>query len=153
MGAGKSTLGRPLAVALNMPFVDLDDHIEARAGCTIAHIFETQGEACFRQMEVDTVKQVSKPAVVALGGGAFITDEVRAYTRQAGTSIFLDVSFEVLLPRIKGDTSRPLALDESGLKMRYEQRLPIYRQADISFDTTNVGVADCVSLLLERLAL
>ena len=77
MGSGKSTVGRHLARRLGWSFFDLDDEIEAAEKTTIAHIFDTRGEAEFRRIETAVIGQHvrsierGRPAVLALGGGAF----------------------------------------------------------------------------------
>src|SRR5579862_9900078 len=77
MGSGKSTVGRALADELGWSFFDLDDEIERREGATISELFDTRGEASFRQAESaalrERVVQVERgrPQVVSLGGGAF----------------------------------------------------------------------------------
>src|SRR5260370_16137908 len=79
MGAGKSTVGRRLAARLRLPFLDADTEIEAAAGMSIPEIFETHGEAYFRDGEARVIARLldSGPAVLATGGGAFMSEETR----------------------------------------------------------------------------
>lgn len=131
MGAGKSVVGGRLARALDWPFVDLDGLVAATEGRSIAAIFEQEGEAAFREMEEAALATLSPPAVVALGGGAFITPGVRSRVARTGIAVFLDWPLEILIGRISGDPRRPLAGDPLALKALFERRFPIYRRADI----------------------
>lgn len=72
MGCGKSTVGKSLARALKLPFIDLDEYIESEQKQSVSTLFEQKGELYFRQMEQKALKHFirsSKPAVIALGGG------------------------------------------------------------------------------------
>jgi len=131
MGAGKSTVGRLLAAKLQRPFYDLDAEIERAEGRSIPQIFAEDGEAAFRRMEADCLCDLSSPAVVALGGGAFMTPAVRAAASERGLTVFLEWPFETLLARVRGDANRPLAKEPAQMRRLYETRLPVYRQADI----------------------
>jgi len=131
MGAGKTMVGARLARVLQWPFVDLDRLVGDTAGRTIAAIFEQEGEAAFREMEEAALATVSSPAVVALGGGAFITPGVRSRVARTGLSVFLDWPIEILCDRVAGDPRRPLAGELPALKALFERRFPIYRRADI----------------------
>src|SRR5688500_11962777 len=99
MGAGKSTIGRRLAASLNVPFVDSDAEIVEAAGCSIADIFETYGEAIFRDLEQRVLIRLagSEPCVIATGGGAFINPAIRAAIKEKGISIWLQADLPVLL--------------------------------------------------------
>ena len=79
MGAGKSTIGRRLSARLRLRFLDADIEIEAAAGMSIPDIFETHGEAYFRDGEARVIARLldSGPAVLATGGGAFMREETR----------------------------------------------------------------------------
>src|SRR6202521_2957090 len=79
MGAGKSTIGRRLSVRLALPFLDADVEIEAAAGMSNPDIFESRGEADFRDGEVRVIARLLEngPAVIATGGGAVMRPETR----------------------------------------------------------------------------
>jgi shikimate kinase len=140
-GSGKSTLGRPLAQAMNIPFVDLDKEVEKQEQCAIPEIFEQRGEAYFRSAESQILKQwatSNKDFVLATGGGAPCFHQGIEIINQNGLSIFLDVSVEELLRRIGLQTGRPL-LGAEDLRLRkekltslYEGRRECYLQAKIT---------------------
>ncbi len=131
MGAGKTTVGRRLAFELDIPFFDLDEVIVAHQGRDIPTIFREKGETFFRGLESERVKTLPSPALVALGGGAFINPEIRAWIRERGTSIFLDWPFEVLRERVRGQGGRPLARDPDLMVALFRERDPVYRLADV----------------------
>ncbi len=79
MGAGKSTIGPRLAEALGLAYLDLDELVVQAAGCSIPEIFEKQGEPAFRRMEEEELCKIEGPALISLGGGAFMTEGVRAH--------------------------------------------------------------------------
>jgi shikimate kinase len=137
MGAGKSAAGRPLAAALGYRFLDADSAIEAVAGCTIAEIFERDGEAGFRTLETTVLEQITgwHSLVVATGGGAVTRPENWGHLRQ-GLVVWLDAPAELLLQRLSSDpTPRPLmqATDQQArLQALLKQRRPLYAQADLT---------------------
>ena len=112
--SGKSTLARNLAKESGRLYVDLDEEIVRRAGCSIPEIFETKGEAEFRRLESETLRSVRAP-IVALGGGTLLNPSNRAYAEENGFVAVLDVDDETIAERISaGGKSRPLGnkLDE-----------------------------------------
>lgn len=114
-GSGKSSLGLALAQQLNRVFIDLDERIETFVGCSIIDIFNIQGEAAFRAIEksvLKTVIQESSHAVIALGGGALLTEENRITVQAAGKVLCLTASYETLLSRLSvAKQKRPLLVD------------------------------------------
>ena len=86
MGAGKTSIGRRLANLLHLPFLDADAEIEKAANLTIAEIFAKHGEADFREGEKRVVARLlaSGPAVLATGGGAYMSEETRERCRADG---------------------------------------------------------------------
>ncbi|MFN2588192.1 MAG: 3-dehydroquinate synthase [Actinomycetota bacterium] len=153
MGAGKTTVGRLLATALGLSFVDADAAIEARAGTSIDALFE-KGEAAFRELESRTVLDLldDPHAVVALGGGA-LADPSVATALQWATVVWLDVSFREAMRRLAGATDRPM-LRRADPKALYESRRATYeRVADhaVSVDGKSTEeVAREVATLLGR---
>jgi shikimate kinase len=137
MGCGKSTVGRHLAERLGWSFFDTDHEIEAAEKTTIADIFERRGEEEFRRIEREILRQHvrwverGRPAVLALGGGAFVAEKNRDLISANGLTIWLDCPFEVIQRRVAKASHRPLARDPSSFTALYEARLEIYRLADI----------------------
>jgi len=136
MGSGKSSVGRALARRLLWPFVDLDEVIIESTGRSISEIFATDGETAFRRSERTALEAslAVAPVVVATGGGAFCESANRQMMRSTGTlSVFLDVPWAVLLERISADTiERPLFRDVGDARRLFNERLPIYREADVT---------------------
>lgn len=117
MGAGKSTIGPLLAEQLQVPFIDLDAAIEAVAGCSIPEIFEAGGEKAFRRKEREALCQTDRyeRAVVALGGGAVVSEENLAWVKTHGRLVYLRVPSAVLARRLEPEADgRPLLQDEEG---------------------------------------
>jgi len=144
MGAGKSSVGRRLAARLGLPFVDADTEIEQAANATIAEIFETHGEAYFRDGERRVIQRLldGRSKVLATGGGAFVNPETRAAIRAAGVSIWLKVDRDLILHRVKRRSTRPLLKtgDPGAVIDRLlADRNPIYAEADIHVQSRDVA--------------
>jgi 3-dehydroquinate synthase len=110
-GTGKSTIGKQLARNLKAPFVDLDRVIETNAGMSIPQIMESQGEPAFRDLETAALKNLinEKESIVALGGGALLRDENRAFAEAHGQVVLLIAELDTLLQRLNTDRNkRPL---------------------------------------------
>lgn len=143
MGAGKSSIGRKLALRLALPFVDADTEIEAAAGMAIPEIFEIRGEPQFRAGEARVIARLleSGPQVMATGGGAYMNPETRALIGQKGISIWLKANFDVLMKRIKRRTDRPLLRTPdpaATLQRLIEDRYPVYAHSDIAIESRDV---------------
>ncbi len=136
MGAGKTSIGRRLALRLGLPFRDADSEIEQAAGCTVAELFARHGEPAFREGERRVIHRLlaGPPVVLATGGGAFMDAETRAAIRGQGVSIWLRCSLATLVRRTAGRGHRPLLNQpnpEAVLAALMAQRYPIYAEADI----------------------
>ncbi len=134
MGCGKSTVGRLLAKQLDLTFCDSDLSIEQREGCSINEIFSRRGEEYFRATEKEVIKELStqKGLVIATGGGVVINPENAENLRKTGLVIFLDVTPETVLKRLKGDATRPLLMrddKEAAVRELLNYRKPIYQAA------------------------
>ncbi|MFN3745105.1 MAG: shikimate kinase [Hyphomicrobiaceae bacterium] len=159
MGCGKSSVGRRLAAALGLPFVDADDEIERAALKTIPEIFADHGEAYFREGERKVIKRLlgNGPQVLATGGGAFMNAETRAAIKAAGISVWLRADLDVLMRRVAKRDNRPLLKADDPVAIMQnlmEQRYPVYAEADIiidSRDTTHeVIVNEIIAALVAR---
>ncbi|QHS10784.1 shikimate kinase AroK [Sinimarinibacterium sp. NLF-5-8] len=142
MGAGKTTVGRRLARALGLPFVDSDHEIEARTGVEIPYIFEREGEAGFRLRERQTIADLAQRQglVMATGGGAVITPENRTTLAQNGMVVYLHASVDQQLSRTRHSRHRPLLQNapdrRAVLRQLLSQREPLYREiADLTLIT------------------
>ena len=140
MGVGKSSVGRRLANALDLPFKDADVEIEAAAGRSIPDIFAEMGEPAFREGERRVITRLleNPPHVLATGGGAFMNDETRALIKERSISVWLKADLEVLVRRVSRKDSRPLLSGKDPLAVLTElaeKRYPVYAEADITVET------------------
>src|SRR6202035_1223065 len=160
MGAGKSTIGRRLSARLRLPFLDADIEIEAAAGMSIPDIFETRGEADFRDGEARVIARLldGGPCVLATGGGAFMREETRNRIRDKAVSIWLKADVDIIMKRVKRRADRPLLQTEdpeatAGRLMR--EREPVYQRADLTIWSRDVPhekiVDECIEALYGRL--
>lgn len=140
MGAGKSKIGRRLAVRLGLPFFDSDPEIEAAAGETIEEIFANRGERAFRDGERRVIARLlAQPVhVLATGGGAFMDPITRALIARRGVSLWLRADLEVLAARVSRRSNRPLLKagdPRTILAELIERRHPVYAEADALVDS------------------
>ena len=140
MGSGKTTVGKLLSKKLSLPFVDLDTVIVERTGMTIPEIFKQKGEKFFREAErqflVEELKKKNS-FVLSTGGGAPTYRNNMEVINSYATSIFLYADFDTLYSRICGDLNRPLtSRKKEELRELYEKRLPFYKMAHFTVDTT-----------------
>ena len=157
MGAGKSSIGRRLASRLAMPFADADSEIEQAANASISEIFETHGEAYFRDGERRVIQRLlgGVPKVLATGGGAFIHPETRDAIRQKAISIWLKADRDLLLARVKRRNNRPLL--QSGdpaeiIDQLIAERYPVYAEADIHILSRDIAHDVVIDDILTALA-
>lgn len=143
MGSGKTTVGPLVAARLGWQFIDVDDVIEAEAGCRITELFARHGEAAFRERERTTIERLAhdENLLLALGGGAIETEATRALlTTGDGTLlVHLEVQLATTLARCGGtEHTRPILADQANLANRYQRRLPLYRLAHVSISVDNL---------------
>lgn len=139
MGSGKTAIGRALAAALDVPFVDSDAAIEEAAASTIAEIFARDGEAFFRKREAEVLKRLlsGPPGIVSTGGGAFLAEENRKAIAQMGVAVWLDADLKILWERVRHKDTRPLlrtANPQATLAAIHAERTPVYALAGLKID-------------------
>ncbi len=139
-GSGKSSVGRLLAEALELPFWDLDHEIELRSKATIPEIFSRHGEAGFRRREQDVLKSLlaRRHGVISLGGGALLDPGNRAAAEESGQILCLSASVDDLITRLQtADEERPLLNEnlESKLSELIAQRADHYASFPNQLDT------------------
>ena len=150
MGTGKSTIGKLSARSLGFTFVDTDHEIEKIAGQSIPQIFEEKGEAYFRELEIETLKNCAETGhqVIATGGGIVTQTENRELLRNAGFVIWLRAKPEAILDRVSRNSNRPLLQTEDPLATIREllaEREELYEStADIEISTTDLTVEEIV---------
>lgn len=147
-GSGKSTIGAAVATRLSMEFVDLDKEIETREGMIVPEIFATHGEAYFRRVEGDLLREwaaLERSFVMSTGGGTpCFFDGIKVINEQ-GISIFLDEQVEVIVARLESNEHRPLLKSANVEDMRAkleglrESRLACYQQAAITIKSPTIS--------------
>ena len=158
MGAGKSAVGKALAQALDVAFLDSDDEIIKAANMTIPEIFERYGEPFFRDRETQVIERLlaTGPCVLSTGGGAFLAERNRDAISKAGVSVWLRADLSLLWERVRHKTTRPLlrTADPFGtLKSLYEARVGTYGRADLVVDAHETySISDMTQQVLRVLA-
>jgi len=151
--SGKSTIGKLLSGFLGLPFIDLDDVIEANEGMEITEIFSVKGESYFRESEHKNLLLQTETLdgfVMATGGGTACYFDGIDYMNQHGITIFLKVNIEDLYEKLlkKGSSKRPLLKDKtpeelsSELRSRYEARIGYYSKAQIVIDQSITDISE-----------
>jgi shikimate kinase len=156
MGAGKSSVGRRLAAALDLPFRDADEEIERAAGRSVSDIFAERGEAEFREGERRVIARLldEPPHVLATGGGAFVNPDTRAVVARKGFSIWLKAEPEVLARRVGRKDTRPLLKGKDPRQVLAEllaAREPSYRQADLIVESADAPHHATVDIIIAAL--
>ncbi len=161
MASGKSTIGPILANTLGWNFLDLDKLIEDENGKSIRKIFEEKGEAYFRELETQTLYNISKLEnyIVSLGGGTIVSDINLEILKSTGYLIYLETSPEEAYKRLRFKRDRPALLfvgedeptkDEfmKKIKSLLDKRLEYYNQADFKINTDNNFVGKTIDKLV-----
>lgn len=154
MGSGKSTVGKKAARALEYTFLDTDALIEETEGMAISELFETKGEAYFREQETETIRrllQAPKGNIIATGGGLPMKEGNAELLKKLGTVVYLKAETETLMERLSGDTTRPL-LKEGDLRTKIDTMLqvrgPVYeRTADVILETDDMSFYEIICRL------
>lgn len=154
MASGKTTIGRSLAEELGWSFADIDEDVEGRQGTTINEIFKTQGEAEFRTLETQAIRERIRvvergcPIVIVLGGGAFVQQANFDLLENNGVTVWVDCPLAIIRARVGRSDDRPLARDPVQLEQLYEARRPAYARADYRIEITSDDPAAAVADIL-----
>ena len=158
MGAGKTSIAAELGRVLARRVVDLDEEIVRRSSRSVDELFRELGEPEFRRLEVETYLQLNATGfqVLALGGGAFMSEVLRDAIEAAGTaSVYLHAPVDELVRRLAPERSqRPLLASddwESQLSAMYEARDPVYRLADVVVETEAKRIPDVAREVIDAL--
>lgn len=144
MGAGKTAIGRRVAQALSLPFVDSDHEIEAVSRMSIPELFERYGEPEFRALEQRVIERLLRegPRVVSTGGGAFMNALTRDVVAERGVSVWLKADVDLLMDRVARNQNRPLlrsADPRAVMERLMADRYPVYALADVTVETRDAG--------------
>ncbi|MBC8312329.1 MAG: shikimate kinase [Candidatus Marinimicrobia bacterium] len=157
MGSWKSTVGKKLAIALDLKFVDTDDEIEEATAQTVADIFDERGEAQFREMETAyfVEKSLQSGYIISTGGGIVVTEANRNALKNNGITIFLKASPETLSHRIKNTDKRPLLHGEDSLMKLskiWKNRKDFYEaSAHITIETDRLNPMQVLEIIIKKL--
>lgn len=158
MGAGKTAVGRALAVRLGREFIDLDAVVAQKAARSIQDIFAFDGEPAFRRMEAEAVRQAaaSRDAVIACGGGIVLDQANINILKQSSVMVYLAAEPSILLRRVlNSKEKRPLlqvADPASAMGDLLNYRKPLYEKAaDIIMDTSQLDLTATVDRVCEEL--
>ncbi len=156
MGSGKTTIGKQLAEALHIPFLDSDHIIVEKVGMSINEIFAARGEQAFRRMEEEVIEDLNvlPEFVLAVGGGMPAIPGVMERLKQLGTTIYLDVSRQELLRRLLKDRSkRPLLKDKTEIELKeyidhlFSARQSFYLKASVVIQNDDLDFQDVLEVL------
>ena len=141
MGSGKTSVGLKLSYRLRMPVEDTDKLIERREGCSVSDIFRNKGEAYFRQLETELLRELTQSKSVkiySVGGGTPVRPENRELLRKLGLVVYLRLRPETVYERLKDDTARPLLQCEDPLKkikeLMQDRKAAYEESADVILD-------------------
>ncbi|MBL4851654.1 MAG: shikimate kinase AroK [Gammaproteobacteria bacterium] len=161
MGSGKTTIGRQLAQACKLEFIDSDAEIVARTGAEIAWIFDIEGEAGFRQREKIAINELTQQSgiVLATGGGSVLDPDNRCALASRGMVVYILASLDRLLKRTAKNKKRPLLnhpLNQGSpravLQNLYKERDPLYREiADMVIETDGCTVSYAVKQIRKQI--
>ena len=153
MGTGKTSVAIALGKRLNWHVDDIDELIEKREHRSVASIFKLEGETYFRKIERSIVKDLlpKRHTIVATGGGTFADSENRSSIIKDGVTVWLDVSFKVILKRLDMDKTRPLAKDSKIMQSLYENRQADYASAHLKLDANSLQVNELVECITQWL--
>lgn len=160
MGAGKTTIGRQLALTLGLQFYDLDWYIETRYRKKVSEIFAEQGEEHFRDLERRMLHELAEfeDIVISCGGGTPCFYDNMQYMNQQAETVYLKLEPEVLCMHLKmGRTVRPLILGKTEdellqyIKESLKEREPFYAQAKHTLDVSLMDNYEKIAITIDLL--
>lgn len=160
MGAGKTTLGKALAKELNLPFVDLDWHIEERFHKSVQEVFAERGEESFRKLEQQMLHEVAEfeNVIISTGGGTPCFFDNMDFMCEQGETVFLNVNPDILFRRLQfAKQSRPLLRNKSDeellsfIKSALEKRKPQYSRAKHILNADELENREQIKVTVKRL--
>jgi shikimate kinase len=158
MGAGKTAVGAELARMLSVRFLDSDAEIERAAAASIAEIFARDGEPFFRAREAQVIARLlnGPPAVLSVGGGAFLNPATRTLIADLGVALWLKADLDLLWNRVRRKDTRPLLRTPDPrrtLAELMEAREPAYAQAQLLVEVApEASVEQTAAQVLDALA-
>lgn len=155
MGSGKSMIAKALAKHLNRPGISTDEMVEKQAGASIKEIVADKGWEHFRMLEHKAVEHACQQqgVIIDCGGGVVLNPQNLALLKKHGIIFYLDAPPSVLYQRLKNDTQRPLLAAPDPLAELtgiYQQRLPLYNQADYTIDASAASIEGPVDEILSK---
>ncbi len=156
MGTGKTAAGQALARTLGYSFIDSDREIESRQGRSVQQIFESEGEAYFRQLEKETVARLAQQpkTVLSVGGGAILNEETFNLLDLAGVMFHLTASVDEIAGRLGHGNERPLLSGgdrKKKIRKLMQEREPIYSKVKLQINTTGLAIDEVVKKIIEKL--
>lgn len=158
MGVGKTTIGQLYASTIGIPWTDMDRLIEEKAGCRIPDIFAKQGEAYFRVLETQVLKELSQTEkiIVSCGGGVVLNPENVRYMKERGYVVYLKAGVKTLVQRLKVEENRPIlqkgrgSLEEKVATILGKRESIYEAVADLVIDTEQKNPMDIVEELKKQ---
>lgn len=156
MGAGKTAIGRKVAAALSLPFIDSDHEIEDVSRMTVPELFARYGETEFRALEQRVILRLLEngPQVLSTGGGAYMNAQTRQAIAAHGVSVWLKADLDLLMDRVSKKQNRPLLRNDDPrgvLKRLMDERYPVYAQADVTVVTRDERKETIAAEVIEAL--
>lgn len=155
MGSGKTSVGKLLAHKLNKKFIDTDEYIENEEKISINEIFSQFGEACFRNLETETIKKVCKSddQIISTGGGIVEKPKNLEILRKNGIIFYLYAPVDELYERIRNEKNRPLLNNDApkwALERLFSKREKLYELCDVKIVTTGKTIEQIACEIIEK---
>ncbi len=157
MGAGKTAVGRAVALKLDVPFLDSDAEIEAAANLSVPEIFQRDGEVFFRKRETEVISRLlqTQKGILSTGGGAYLAQVNRENISAAGVALWLDASLGLLWNRVRHKDTRPLlrtADPRATLTEIFAARTPVYQLAELHVECApDLSIDEMAERVIETL--